>query len=419
MEHQRQLAVARKVEVVLKPARLAVEEVGGHEVCVESGLAYTAGGVLTLEAGAELDRSLGASGHPGMQARGPAHPGNGCGQAALPHPPRRIHSRDDEPRDTYGSSALDHLVPVRIEGWEVEVAVSIDVHGWVRIAYGVLMRMLLLLLLLVPPGCEDSASSGPHIDDVQPNPARPGELLRITGVGFGERGYVGLGGLGVRSKPWSATELSVVLPTGTGGGPLEVVVLAEGRPSAPFRIEVLGPARRHVPPPRERVRIADARVVRPPADAGIPPDGAPPDVPRHLVARFTADGGGNGLVTLEGLDSVPGELRLRVRGPITREDPPWGVAFHLAYDRNLLRFIEIEDPRRELRVMVKEIAPGQLAFGRVLPGPVEYFAVLRFALVGRGVGRVDFPPRFRTLRTPANLPRPVGWAGGSVQVLER
>ena len=300
------------------------------------------------------------------------------------------------------------------------MTVGVDVHGAARIAYGVSMRGRLLLAVWLLVGCEDTAPGGPRILEVTPDPVRPGELLVVRGDGFAARGHVGLGGRGVRAATWQETELEVLLPDGVGGGPLEVVVVAEGRPSAPYTIEVVGPRRAQRPPPRQRTGIDDARVDPGPIpDVGPIPDGAPPDVPRDLVAEFTPDGGGNSLVTLEALGSGPGELRLRVRPPANREGPAFGVAFHVTYDRNLLRFIELESPEADLRTMVKEVAPGQLAFGRVLPGEVDEYAVLRFGLVGRGVGRIDFPPRWRTVRDLENRPRPTGWAGGSVEVVQR
>ena len=157
-----------------------------------------------------------------------------------------------------------------------------------------------------------------------------------------------------------------------------------------------------------------------PRDAGPNPDGQPPDVPRNLVAEFTADGGGNGVLSLRGLDSEPGELRLQVWLPEDHLRETWGVALHINYDRNLLRFIEAELPNPTLDFAAREIAPGRLALGRVVHNRGQReVAILRFGLVGRGVGRVDLPTRFRTLRDSDNRPIDAGWAGGSVQVVER
>ena len=264
--------------------------------------------------------------------------------------------------------------------------------------------------------CADSADLGPRIEGATPAPARAGERLAVEGRGFGEGGYVGLSGRPIQAESWSPSRIECVLPPDLGGGPLQLVVVAAGRPSPPYLLDVAGRRRAYRRPQRER----PGANVEPSRDAGprdAASDGPSPDVPLNLVAELTPDGGGNEVISLVGLDSEPGELRVAVRRPAT---DAWGVAFHLAYDRNLLRLIELESPAPELRALGAEIGPGRLAMGRVLsPGAGPDIAVLRFALVGRGVGRVDFPTRSRTLRDGENQPLPARWAGGSVRVFER
>ena len=142
-----------------------------------------------------------------------------------------------------------------------------------------------------------------------------------------------------------------------------------------------------------------------------------PDVSRNLVAEFIPDPASNDAVFIKAQSAEPGTLVLEVRLPAGQVGA-WGIALHLAYDRNLLRLLDVE-PALNLQFQAAEIAPGRLALGRLMPPDEDLVAVLRFALAGRGEGRLDLPPRHRSLRSSDNQPREVRWTGGSIRVVER
>ena len=131
-----------------------------------------------------------------------------------------------------------------------------------------------------------------------------------------------------------------------------------------------------------------------------------------LRAEFTSDPVGRGAVFIEADTDVEGELTLFVRGPRA-----WGMAFHLDYDRNLLR-LRSASPSGQRMAHTAEIGPGRLAGGQAITGGGEHVFELRFVLLGRGEGRVAFPARYRTRRDTANQPIPTDWAEGSVRVRE-
>jgi hypothetical protein len=272
------------------------------------------------------------------------------------------------------------------------------------------MRVCVGLAFVLLVACADETGGGPRIDGVTPGVAAPGDEVTVDGRGFaGEAGLVAVGGRPVEVEAWAARRVVVRLPADLPTGVADLVVTAAGRPSAPASIEITGGTPR-VRPPRRFPPESDGGVE---ADAATPRD-AGPDAGQDLVAVFQPDPVAGG-VALAAVDSAPGELRLEVRLP-SDLPPLHGVAFHLAYDGNVLRFVEAT-PAPDARFLVKEIGPGRLALGRVLDGPPPaVLATLRFRLVGRGEGRLEFPERDRALRDPQNRPvAAIPWAAGSVR----
>ncbi len=299
------------------------------------------------------------------------------------------------------------------------MTMRVDVHRRRRIPFGTVRATLLLSLLWA---CSDATTpAGPRIESADPDPATPGAEVVLEGVGFGAGGHVGVGGRPVRVLDWDAERIAVELPGDIGGGPAQVVVVTGGRPSPPHTLGIAGPRAERLPPDRSLQPSPRRRDAGPePTDAGPEPtDGGerPPDASLDLAAEFSQDPAGDGFVFVEGAGE-PGSLVLTVR--LTRDLWPnaWGIAFHLRYDRNLLRFVGAE-PALDQRFHAAELEPGRLALGRIL-NPDGLVARLRFALLGRGEGRVDLVPRHRALRDRANEPLPgVRWAGGSVRVVRR
>ncbi len=274
---------------------------------------------------------------------------------------------------------------------------------------------LCALATLSLSGCIEG-TDGPTITRARPAPALPGAPLRIDGVNFGEAGHVAIGGRPVIERVRTPDHIEVELPPDLPSGPSWLVVVADGRPSPEFPIEIggdnppIGAGPRVFPPGFDSGR----------ADAGRPRDRGPGvDVGRDmgggLVAEFDPDPAGDGAVRLIARDAPAGRLVLEVAVP---DRPIRGIALHLAYDRGLLRFTSSR-PAGTRRLVASEIGPGRLAIGRLMDRGAEP-VVLTFDLVGPGEGRIDVPARNRTARDVANRPIPgVDFAGGGVRVRRR
>lgn len=265
------------------------------------------------------------------------------------------------------------------------------------------------------------AADGPRIDAVDPDPVNPGATLVVDGSGFGDRGFISVGGRPLRVVDWSATAIEAVLPRDQRPGPTRVVVTSEGRPSVGAPLTVIGPARSPDDPPREFPRTRDGGVFDSGPDArrdgGPRDDGVrdfqPPDLGgRVLRAEFTSDPVARGSVFMEADTSIDGELLITVRG-----QRAWGMAFHLDYDRNLLR-LRSASPAGQRTAHTAEIGPGRVAGGQAIPGGGDQVFELRFVLLGRGEGRIAFPARYRTRRDEENQMIPSAWTEGSVRIQE-
>lgn len=270
---------------------------------------------------------------------------------------------------------------------------------------------LILLALALLTGCVEG-TDGPVITSARPDPAMPGAPLSIEGVNFGAAGHVAIGGRPLAERFWSSERIEVDLPADLPSGPSWLVVVAEGRPSPAFAIDVGGgngreDGSRGFPPGLDR-GVGDGGPGRdrgPGIDLGV-------DAGGPLVAEFDPDPAGGGTVRLVAREAPIGRLILEVQVP----DPATrGLAMHLAYDRGLLRFREAS-PRGGRTLAVAEIGPGRLALGRLF-APDDEPLVLTFDLVGPGEGRVDVPARNRTARDGANRPIPTAdFVGGGLRV---
>lgn len=270
-------------------------------------------------------------------------------------------------------------------------------------------------------GCTANAptADGPRIDAVDPDPVNPGETIVVDGSGFGDQGggFVSVGGRALLVRNWTPTAIEAVLPRDQRPGPTRVVVTTLGKPSAGAPLMVNGPARSPDDPPRVFPPTRDGGVdggdSDVPRDRGVIRDFLPPDLGgRVLRAEFTSDPVARDAVFIEADTSTDGEVTLVVQGP-----DAWGMAFHLDYDRNLLR-LRSATPSEERMAHTAEIGPGRVAGGQAIPGGGPHVFVLRFVLLGRGEGRVRFPARYRTRRDANNQPIPTGWTEGSIRVLE-
>lgn len=262
---------------------------------------------------------------------------------------------------------------------------------------------------LLPVGCDDAAT-GARIEAVAPAPLQPGAALEVTGRGFGAAPVAGdlvaLGGRPLTVSAWSSDRLRALVPPDAFAGETYLLVRAQGATLAPFPVRIDGDRRR--PPTDAGIEGTDAADATSPTDARARvPDTALPDaVLEGARAEFIPDDPTPSGLRLEGRPSPPGELRL----DLVTDRPAWGLAFHLTWDPNLLRFVSatpeprIDGPRT---VVWREIEPGRLAFGG-LPADATVLS-LRFALVGTGEGRLEFPARFATARDENNVPL-VGWS---------
>ena len=277
-------------------------------------------------------------------------------------------------------------------------------------------------------GCTASSptADGPRIDAVDPNPVNPGATIVVQGSGFGDGGFraggfVSVGGRSLLVLGWTATAIEAVLPRDQRPGPTRVVVTVDGRPSVGAPLMVLGQVRPPDDPPREFPPSRDGGVFDAgpdtgrdggPRDDGVR-DFLPPDLGgRVLRAEFTSDAIRRGAVFMEADTSVDGELTLIVRG-----QSAWGMAFHLDYDRNLLR-LRSASPSGQRTAHTAEIGPGRVAGGQAIAGGGEQVFEMRFVLLGRGEGRITFPARYRTRRDAANQPIATSWTEGSVRIQE-
>lgn len=235
----------------------------------------------------------------------------------------------------------------------------------------------------------------------------------LTGRGLADVDRAALGGRPIVIDEAEHERLRLRIPDDAPAGATWITLIAGGQPLEPFPIVIgglngrLDAGRRFPPRP-----MADAGPS--PIDGGTVADAGPPDAGAPLLAEFSPDPGGD--VRLEAIDSPEGQLKLRVIYPPDGSDR-WGIALHLAYDRNLMRLIESTPPNSD-RFATAEAGPGRTVLGGLLTeDPVV--AELTFALIGRGEGRVDLPTRHRQVRGSGNRPRSeVTWAGGSVRVQE-
>jgi hypothetical protein len=271
-------------------------------------------------------------------------------------------------------------------------------------------------------GCtaDPSGQDGPQIAQVAPDPVAPGEAISIEGGGFGESGHVAVGGRALQVISWTPSLILAELSAGHPPGPTRLVVTTAGQPSASVPLRVSGAVRQQDDPPRRFPPSRDAgpddrdQGVRDmsPFDDGVR-DFDPPDLgDRILRAEFVSDPVADGAVFMEADTSTDGELLIRVRTP-----PAWGIAFHLDYDRNLLR-LRSATPADEPTAHTAEIGPGRTAAGQALRGGGEHVFELRFALVGRGEGRITFPARYRTRRDGSNQALPTSGSDGSLRLRE-
>lgn len=285
------------------------------------------------------------------------------------------------------------------------------------------MRCALLAasaLALAFMGCTADAPNvdGPHVASVAPDPVAPGEGIFVEGDGFGLVGHVAVAGRPLEVVEWTPTGIRARLPLDMRAGPTRLVVTHAGRPSPPHPLVVAGDPRAEADQPRRFPPSSDGG----PRDLGVRdaspfdfdvPDVDPPDLGgRILRAEFSSDPVGGEAVYMEADTARDGEITLRITAPRA-----WGVAFHLAYDRNLLRLASAT-PVNEARAHTAEIAPGRIAAGQAIPGAGAHVFTLRFLLLGRGEGRVAFPARYRTRRDAANRPLETRWIEGSVRIRE-
>ncbi len=265
----------------------------------------------------------------------------------------------------------------------------------------------------------DDASSGARIDAVSPAPLRPGEAFVITGHGFGGApapgDVVALAGRPLAGVDWSSGRLRAEVPADQFAGETVLTVRAQGDTLTPYPVRVGGDRRRPVEDAGAGGVPGDAGDAAPSTDArpGLPDTALPDAVLEGARAEFIPDTVSEAGVHLEGRASPPGELRLDV----VADAQAWGLAFHVTWDPNLLRFVsaspesQVDGPRT---AVWREIEPGRLAFGG-LQGDSTVLS-LRFALVGTGEGRVEIPARFATARDAQNTPlRGWGWTTGTVR----
>ena len=262
------------------------------------------------------------------------------------------------------------------------------------------------IVILLGACTEPVPPNAPTVDHVSPLPLYAGAELTIEGHRFADRGHVAIGRHPLNVVRWSKTRIEAVAPPDLPAGQWVLTVVADGRPAAPFPVEVAG----------VQISSRDHGLTEA-LDGGLMIDAAGPSVPTinpRLQATFTADPGGNDEIRIRALPAMPGELLLEISGPNA-----WGVAFHLVYDPNLLALAQA-DPNGELTAYGALISPGRWAYGRrVAPSRGGQYVTLRFVLVGPGEGRLDFPLRHRTLRDDTNTSIvDVPWTAGSIRIQE-
>lgn len=265
---------------------------------------------------------------------------------------------------------------------------------------------------MLSPACDDTASVA-RIEAVSPAPLLPGEAFVVTGHGFGGApapgDVVALAGRPLAVVAWSPERLRAEVPADTYAGETVLTLRAQGGTLAPYPVRVGGDRRRPVEDAGAGDALApgDAGDATRPTDArpGLPDTALPDAVLEGARAEFIPDAVVGAGLRLVGRASPPGELRLDV----VADAQAWGLAFHLTWDPNLLRFVSaspesrVDGPRT---AVWREIESGRLAFGGLQGDPTVLS--LRFALVGTGEGRLEIPARFATARDARNVPLP-GW----------
>ena len=270
------------------------------------------------------------------------------------------------------------------------------------------------LIVLSLIGCTDtSTTTSPRIDRIHPAQGVPGELITIDGENFGEPGHVAVAGRSLDPLEWGDGRIQVHLPADIPAGEVWVVAMSRGRTTPPAPYSILGDPTRNSPPPRRFSPRPGERRDGPYPDVGPP---RPDTGAGELLVEFDPDPTGRRRVQLVQQPSEPGDLVLDVILAGGAEDA-WGIAFHMTYDRNVLRFARQLEPNLDLAHHAARLKPGRLALGHLINQP--RVARLRFRVVGPGSTRLTFPRRHRTLRNADNTElSDLNWAGGSLTVRE-
>lgn len=274
-----------------------------------------------------------------------------------------------------------------------------------------------VLAALAFAACRDGGT-GASVERVSPTPITPGAECLIEGRGFGGAATPGdqisLDGRALAVVEWGPERLRARVAADQRAGEVWLVVRAGGETLAPFGVEVGGDARPELGGPPDL----------PDRDGPVPPDAFTPPTDARLPdgtlegarAEFIPDPDSGRGVHLSARPSPAGELWVDVVA-----DSAWGVAFHLLWDPNLMSFVSatpvsgLDGPRP---VVWRVLEPGRLAFGGLQAEDGAPLLSLRFALIGTGEGRVDFPGRFASARAPGNIAVGAGdwhWHGGTVR----
>ena len=281
---------------------------------------------------------------------------------------------------------------------------------------GIAAGLVWLILALHLAACDQQGHDlAPVIRSVSPTVLTASGPCTIRGARLGEAGFGSIGGVPLLTGRWDSDTIECTVPnTVPGGHRLLVLRLRDGQ-RVQFPVEVIGRIQDRRPPPRPSgtdmgmAMQADAETVsvdaRPPADTRLIPD-------------FIADPQGSRSVRLQRQDAADGRLTLTVDISDFERDA-WGIALHLDFDPNLLRFLGHPSHDAGYSFQAKQLVPGRIAIGWIRNGDESTTATFEFELLGPGEGRIEIPTGHRTLRGPTNQPlRDVGWSSGSIRIVE-
>ncbi|MGC6416573.1 MAG: hypothetical protein ACON3Z_05635 [Bradymonadia bacterium] len=251
-------------------------------------------------------------------------------------------------------------------------------------------------------------AEAPQVISIYPPLLKANLTARLTGLALPQSPIVEIDGAIAEVIDSSQQDIWFKTPSTARSGHRLLFVRSNGL-TLRHPVEIVGDAQ--IPNDARTAPVTDATT--------SPPDSGPADPvePARLTGRFTADPIEAGAIRMQVVEHQGNELTLEVVLP--PDDRLRASAFHLIFDKNIMRY-KAARPTNAADIFKAElIADNRLAIGWILSDDALSISQLTFELVGVGEARLDFPALHRTARDQRNQPvRALNWSAGSVRVSE-